>query len=206
LIDYFKELVSAANSRVRSPVLGSIVLVFLALNWKEFFYVFFAETSVQVRLSYLEVNTDLWSLFYLPLLVGTTLAVLYPWINLSSSQLAKLPLRALKRMQGDEDHLRQIHSLENATLIEQAKAEFEDENDRRLLAAAERLKEAEDISSDAAKEFKKSRKTADAGLETSPNEMREYLDGLNDFGARNLISLSRNPGGRGGWIPPNEEI
>jgi hypothetical protein len=177
VFEYFKEVVSAANSRVRSPVLGSIAVVFTALNWKELFYVFFAETSVQVRLSYFDVNTDNWSLIYWPLIVGGILSFLYPWITLASSQLAKFPVRALKTMQGEEDIIRQIKSLENEANIEKAKAELEEataerekENEDRVLAAASRLIEAQELGSNTVSEIETARKES-----VSASEVLQFL-------------------------------
>lgn len=197
MLDYFKELVSAANSRVRSPVLGSIAVVFIALNWKELFYVFFAKTSAQVRLSYFDVNTDEWSLFYWPLIMGIGLAISYPWINLVSSQLAKLPVRALKKMHGDEDYLRQVHSLENAARVEEAKAELEQEKERRVLAAAQRLKQAEDISPSAAEEIRENRKSTDESMTPKEKSDREILRRLSPVGIEILGKLARDPTGEG---------
>ena len=167
------------------------------MNWQELFYVVFAETSAQVRLSYFNVNSDNWSLFYGPLIIGITLAVIYPWINLVSGQLAKIPLRAIKRMQTDEEHGRQIHALENAALIEEAKAELENENERRLLGAAKRLKEAEEISPDAVDELKEGRKSSQNLTASSEENFDKTARSLGRFEQKILDGLSKDPRGHG---------
>ena len=199
MLDYFKELVSAANSRVRSPVLGSIAVVFIAFNWKELFYVIFAKTSVQVRLSYFDVNTDSWSLIYWPLIIGGALSFLYPWITLASSQLAKFPVRALKTMQGEEEIMRQIRSLEDEANIEKAKADLEEaradlekESEGRAIAAAQRLKEAEEISPSVAEVIKKTR--TDDNLSHNNLERVHELDAI---GRVFLLGLAKNEAGEG---------
>lgn len=142
MLDYFKDVISASGARVRSPMLGSILLVFVLLNWKEFFYIFFAETSAQVRLSYFDANTSYSSLILFPLIGGIALSILYPWLNLVSEHLAKKPIRSLKRLQGEENHLREIYLLENAAKLQEAQAKFEAVHEQRKIDAARRLEEA----------------------------------------------------------------
>ena len=194
MVEYFKELVAAANSRVRSPVLGSIALVFFALNWKEIFYVLVADTSVQIRLSYFEVNTDQNSLVVYPILGGISFALCLPWVNFLGSFFARIPVRLLKSMQGDEQQLLRLSELKNAAELEHAKARLEQEKEQRVLDAAERLKKANEISPDTAADLQENRSTEPEELSLSHLEVLGTLD---EYGTEVLLGLARAPKGIG---------
>lgn len=44
--NWIKELLSSADARIKTPVIGSIVLVFLLFNWREVYFLLFSEETV----------------------------------------------------------------------------------------------------------------------------------------------------------------
>jgi len=70
LTDFLNQVFQAWSDRIRSPILGSVVLAFIAINWKPLYYLFFAETSVLTRFAYFDMKTDLGTLFLGPLAIG----------------------------------------------------------------------------------------------------------------------------------------
>lgn len=158
MIDLLKDFFASANARVRSPILGSITIAFVATNWKELFYIFAADRPVRARILYFEANTNSWDLIWFPLIVGTALAIGFPWLRLAGAALARLPSRLLSHMQSDEDHAKEIRRLVNATKLESAKAAFEEEEENRKISAAKRLKTAVEVSPKLAGELEAERR------------------------------------------------
>lgn len=146
MTEFFKDLLAAANARVRSPFFGSIALVFILVNWKPVFYLFFADTSVAVRLRFFEQNTDWYLLYLYPIVGGVLIAVIVPWVKLVGAWIAVAPARRLHNLQYDESVTKRIYALENSAREEDARAKQEEAAERRKIDAAKRLEEANKIS------------------------------------------------------------
>lgn len=101
-MDYLKEYLEAWSSRVKSPVVGSIILSYVIFNWKAFYYLLFAETSAAVRIRFFDLNTRGWDSFIFPVVIGVVLAVGLPWINLLGSLLALKPMQRSRDLQINE--------------------------------------------------------------------------------------------------------
>lgn len=139
-METFKDFFEALENRVKSPVFGSILVSFIAINWKELFFLFFANTPVLDRLSYFEEGTGLISLLVMPLIVGTLIAILAPWVKFGGTYLARLPVQKTKSVQNTmvhqllvekqklEDTRRSYQASKEQTLIEQAKRDQEVKN------------------------------------------------------------------------------
>jgi hypothetical protein len=144
--DWLKEIFSAADSRIRSPIIGSIILFFFIFNWRPIFYLLFSEQSASIRLRFFEMNTNWQSLYFLPGVVGVLAAVFAPWIKLLGAFLVANPVRRLRNMQQDEDLKRRIYVMMQSAEEEDAKSRLEEAKERRKIEAAKRLEEASRIS------------------------------------------------------------
>lgn len=139
--DFLKEIFDAANSRIRSPFVGSIILVFLTLNWKPVFYLLFADKPARTRFLYFEANTSDASLYWTPIAGGVVLAFLMPWLRLFGAWIASVPTRRLRNRQHREVVARQVYELEQSALLDDAKAKAEEARERRAIEAEKRRQE-----------------------------------------------------------------
>jgi hypothetical protein len=163
MTEYFKQIFDAWGDRLRSPVLGSVLIFFVATNWQSLFYLFFADKPVRARLLYFDANTDGWSLYGIPVIGGVVLAITIPWITVVGAELAKFPQARLHGVQSSEAHKRRIIEFRLKAVEEDAKAAFEEAKERRTIEAAKRLNEAESVSEQLKTEIETERKE-DLGL------------------------------------------
>jgi predicted transcriptional regulator len=200
MTEYFKQIVDAWGDRLRSPVLGSILIFFVATNWQSLFYLFFADKPVRARLLYFDANTDGWSLYGLPVIGGVVLAIAVPWISLAGAFLAKFPRSILHSVQSSEAQKRRIAEYRLKAEAEEAMAFLEDASERRKIEAAKRLNEAEAVSDELKMEIE-----WDRAAETSPSPLRqdeikilEFAKGAEDgrfeVGGGSLIRMSSSGG------------
>ena len=98
-MDWVKEIFDTANSKIRSPVLGSIVFAFCAVNWKVLFYLAFSNVTVVQKFDYFDKNTNHWSLLVIPILAGLSISWLNPWIKLATLRITQKPIQNVKIMQ-----------------------------------------------------------------------------------------------------------
>ena len=103
-MDIFKEIFTAMNSRIRSPIFGSIALVFCSINWKSVFFVVFSGELAENRFSFFDANTSFWTLFVIPIGLGLTLAWAAPWISFFGAKLARVPVDYKKRLEITAEH------------------------------------------------------------------------------------------------------
>lgn len=99
MIAFFEFVKEALKDQLRSPFYRSIAFVYVAINWKAWFYLFFADMPVSVRLRFFELNTDIQSLFWWPITGGLILAVASPWLVLLGAAFAEVPSRLLAELQ-----------------------------------------------------------------------------------------------------------
>jgi hypothetical protein len=161
MTEYFKQIVDAWGDRLRSPVLGSILIFFVATNWQSLFYLFFADKPVRARLLYFDANTDGWSLYGIPVIGGVFLAIAVPWISLAGAFLAKFPRAILHSVQSSEAQKRRVLDYELKAKEEEARGAFDEARERRKIDAAKRLDEAEDMSAELKSEIESDRKAHD---------------------------------------------
>ena len=102
--DLLKEIVGTFNERLRSPILGSILLAFFIVNWRPLFFLFFSDNSIPQKFVYFDANTSELSLYLLPLLIGSIIAILSPWLKHLGALIAKKPTHLLKSLQATEAH------------------------------------------------------------------------------------------------------
>jgi hypothetical protein len=96
MTELFKQMLEAAGERIRSPFFGSILLVFFGINWREMFYLLFADKPVRARILYFDANTDVLSLLVYPAVLGIIAALLMPWVAVVGAWFAQQPKAKLK--------------------------------------------------------------------------------------------------------------
>ncbi|AVW93213.1 hypothetical protein [Celeribacter baekdonensis] len=101
-MDFLKSIFDAWDERIRSPILGSILFIYLACNWRALFFLFFADDTAAERLAYFDSHTSLWSTLIFPLVGGLVLAWLAPWVKFGGAWVAKKANLALAKLQEGE--------------------------------------------------------------------------------------------------------
>lgn len=152
MIDFLKDSTEAWLQRIRSPIIGSVGLAFVALNWKALWYLVFADRPVAVKFHFIEMNTTWLSLYLWPILIGLAIAIASPWIKLGGSYIATNPTRRLRRLQSSEaSHQRRIQLTDSIAeeelkaKLEEATAKTEAEREKRAIDAAKRIEAASSI-------------------------------------------------------------
>lgn len=204
-MDSIREIFDAISNRIRSPVFGSIAIMFLIINWKPTFYLLFSDVSARSKFIFFDANTTTTSLLAKPVLLGIAFAVVAPWIAYVSSRIAEHPIKLRK--------LRQI-TVANETLtakltLEQKRNELIEKTAATLTEAAtkrdEEFQKIEDpkIKADLQTQIDelRSRKT-----ETASANRKYSKDGVPSLGEirRNMSQyFQRNTNGE---IEPTEEL
>ena len=184
MTDFMKNVFDAWGERIRSPIIGSVLLAHLSFNWSSYFYLFFAETDAPKRIAYFQDNTTLWTLFVYPGITGLIIAFVIPYVTWFGAILSRTPKRWLSDVQEDEASKKRIRKLkaETAELEERKKhelakrryaAELQAEAEKDIIDFNKRLKMAEDVSSETKDEVLKLREVATAN---ERQELGEYAN------------------------------
>jgi len=83
----------AMLSRVRSPLLGSVLIAFTIINWKAIFFVVFSASTAVEKFEFFDQQTTVWTLLYAPIAVGLVLGLASPWISLFGAWAASQPVQ-----------------------------------------------------------------------------------------------------------------
>lgn len=177
MLDLMKEYLEAWSQRVRSPFGGYTIAAFLAINWREVFYLFFSDQPASIRIRFFDLNSSWVDLTILPLLFGGILAVGFPWLNYIVAFCIREPVGKHRKLQMTETISNRIHQIADSTRIEEAEAENERVRENRKIEQARRLEEA--------------RATGSEDLANSILEDREISVGLPDKLSETLNSLGR---------------
>jgi hypothetical protein len=124
-MDVLKDAFEAMSQRIRSPIVGSIVLSFLVINWKAVAYLLFADQPLLVRFAFWDGNTEWWTLYLAPIFAGLIAALMLPWITLAGTWIANKPVSSRRILQSKAQHKVQMVEIENKELQEQAKLKLE---------------------------------------------------------------------------------
>lgn len=143
-VDVLKDISEAMSQRIRSPFLGSILLVFAALNWKPIWYLLFADKPVFAKFLYIEANTDPNVLYFWPVVGGIILAIAMPWITLVGAYVAAKPRQHLNEFQLDAIHSEKMSDLKRSAELEAEKKNVETEIANRVISADKSEKQAKE--------------------------------------------------------------
>lgn len=145
MFDFLKDISTAWSERIRSPFLGSISIVFVSINWKPIWFLLFSEESVRTKFQYFDDNTSLCTLFWIPVVIGISIAVAIPWVNLAGLWIARKPKELLRRAESEEAQTNRIHRMELSMKEIEVQADLDQAREMASIHAAERLKKAETI-------------------------------------------------------------
>lgn len=95
-MDIIKDIYEAWGARIKSNVFGSIILAFIAVNWKVLYFIVFADVRVETKFNYFDVNTGLFSLIVFPVAIGLVLALFLPFANQFAHRLVTIPIDKMK--------------------------------------------------------------------------------------------------------------
>lgn len=135
--DFLKSVFDAWDERIRSPILGSIALVYLAFYWKPLFVLFFSTDPASERMAEFNQGLEPWSWVaaipfvetwvwpVVPLLLGLVLAFISPWIKFGGAWVAKRANERLAKLQEDEASAKTIRSFDNAVAELEAKKKLD---------------------------------------------------------------------------------
>jgi hypothetical protein len=143
-----KEVVEAVNNRIKSPYFGYSILAFLTWNWKALFLFATSKADPPLRIAAFEEQTNYFSLFVGPLLVGVLVAAATYWIKLGFELVARKPLGRLDSLALEALHAKTIKQTE----LEQARSKLFAAKEEELIDRATRDAKVEQISDESTKE------------------------------------------------------
>ncbi|WP_417812660.1 hypothetical protein [Thalassospira alkalitolerans] len=206
--DFFDSVFEAWSERIRSPILGSIAIVYLLLNWQPLFYVFFGKVSVLERFQYYNCQPSRWKLLdYLPnetlrsyiwsatpILLGLTLAFLLPWVRYYGATLAKSANAKLSTLQENEASRKRIREYKKEKEEVDAKAALDASREEAQLAKERRTKQAEEIGEGASERLQEVRATENSergvGLQELDDAEQAAIFALGASGSETLLNFT----------------
>lgn len=113
-MDGLKEILAAFEARVRSKVVGSVILTFIATNWKVIFYVMFAKKTVETKFTYFDDHTSILTLLIIPVFVGVLLALFLPLVNYWALKITSKIDRKLLDFKNESHSVNELSKLKYA--------------------------------------------------------------------------------------------
>lgn len=157
---------STVNERVNSPILGSFIVIWCAVNWRGLYVLIRPLPTAEATIANFDVVTSVWTLYYIPLLVTVIYLLLFPWLHLmyfkyqesprlqrvvGEYQLLKATLVARKNamavqyeielMKLEREHKLEMKKLETQAELEEEKLEKEYRRNKRASDEAARKRE-----------------------------------------------------------------
>ena len=177
----------------KSPVVGSIIITFTIVNWKALYYLLFAEQPTAIRIRFFEISTDFWTLAIWPIIFGTSLALLVPWVNLTGALLVRAPLRGIKKLQNNELIYAKIHRLTAESELVAAQASVDNAKETAKIESERRLKEAELVGNDELKQSILDDRAANSvKTEIFFNGVDDLIASLDDFNRQLVFEMGNN--------------
>lgn len=144
-MNFISEFLEAWSQRVRSPILGSVLISFLIVNWQPIWYLIFADRPVRNKFIYFDTNTNIFTIFVYPVIIGLSLAIFVPWIRLFGAHLVRGPLKKLRKLEDGEAQEQKLHKLELSAREIEVQARLDEAKEMAKIAAARRLDEARQV-------------------------------------------------------------
>ncbi|ALI55025.1 hypothetical protein [Celeribacter marinus] len=72
-MEFFKEFLDEGRSRIKSGFFGSFLFAFIAINWRELFFLAFADVSAAEKIAYFDNHTDFGGYFLGPVILGAVM-------------------------------------------------------------------------------------------------------------------------------------
>ncbi|MGB0959617.1 MAG: hypothetical protein ACPGVK_05130 [Halocynthiibacter sp.] len=112
-MDVFSEMFKAFQARVTNHVFGSIVFVFLALNWQPVYYVLFADVSMLERFTYFNEETTALTRVLFPITFGILIGLAAPRIKLFFDKIVNAPIQEGKVLRENNAHDLEVLKITN---------------------------------------------------------------------------------------------
>ena len=124
-MDTVKDIFSAISNRFRSKIVSSILLSFIAINWKVIFYVLFEPVGSEAKFAYFDANTSAITLYWLPIFLGLLIACITPWLTLLGQLISYHADRFRKKLVNNSNHEDLVDKLRYDGLLLEIKAQNE---------------------------------------------------------------------------------
>jgi len=121
------DIAEAVKERVKSPVLGYVVLAFVAINWRELSLLIFSPSPLVYKLALFDETTTAWGLFVLPSFAGIAYVVITPWLHVFSVAVSGYPVRLRRKLLDDAQQEVELRKQEYEQLRTEALANREKE-------------------------------------------------------------------------------
>lgn len=142
------EFFDAVKARLRSPILGYLLLTSLALNWRAAFYLLVDSGSVLSRIAYFDAHTSIWSLLAIPGVLAVAIVVTSPWVAYFTALVSSKPVHLSELL-----HVRAEHRiLIEKKRLEGARAGLLAATEEELIERAKRDQKVEALESDEVRE------------------------------------------------------
>lgn len=145
-----------------------------------------------MRTLYFEQNTDMVSLFWLPLIFGVVLAFVFPWAALFGTWMARFPKAKLHGVQFAEASRRRISEYQEKAREEEAKARFEAATEQRKIDAAKRLEEASGVSRELEEEINSDREEIIADEEEARRHKEQETRRQTEDWSKEILDFAAN--------------
>ncbi len=193
-----KEVFEAAEERIKSPILGSIVIAFILMNWKAVYFVVFSGDIALMKFNYFDANTTAKSLL-LPIPIGFAAALVVPWVSFIGSFLVELPNRKMKLLQDESTHKILQEKNKLATVRENKKTIYENS----LIAEAKRDQEIQSIEDNKIRGELEAKVAESRSIEEeqgsqnlNPNELTNYIRNMSQEEIGLIRHLARIDAGK----------
>lgn len=93
-----RDFIETLNERVRSPILGSILISFLVINWRPLFYLLLSDQEIETRFAFFDQSTSISTLYVFPVVVGIIIGLVAPWLSYFGSWVASQPVHRQRIM------------------------------------------------------------------------------------------------------------
>lgn len=175
-MDEIKEIFESLRSRIKSPFFGHAFFFAIFINWKVWFYLFFANIDVVAKFTYFDDNTTYNSLILVPLGFAILSSFISPWIKLFFIWLTAYPTTQKNILQVRAEN--KIISEKNR--IEKLNAESQTIKEESIISMAERDAKVKNIKDKAAresaqKEIEHSRISATLRKDSDNDSYRFYI-------------------------------
>ena len=159
MVGLLRDILDSLGQRIRSPILGSLLICAVAFNCKPLWVLFLTDAPITYKFLFFDENTSAQTLYVMPLAVGGLLAILMPNVRYFGALMASYADANLKKLQHDQVRKHQIYGLSVEIEKVRARAELDAAIETVKIEQAQRLREAEEIGGDALKaEIEETRK------------------------------------------------
>lgn len=98
-MELIREFLNTYSQRIRSPIFGSIILAFIAVNWQSIYYLVFSSANAINKFAFWDTHTNWRSLFAIPIAIGILMAIITPFASELGARIASGPMGRRRMLQ-----------------------------------------------------------------------------------------------------------